>query len=85
MVSICQISVRDLANIRQGGSVVVKACPAIQRDIAPVVGVCNLDVVEGGYVSLLSIVAHVESLNRNGNGGSQQYDGNYRITANRLR
>lgn len=38
---------QTMLTLSQGGSVVVKACPAIQKDVAQVVGVCNLDVVEG--------------------------------------
>ena len=47
MVRLPTTLVGVLLMLVQGGSVIVKACPAIQKDVAPVVGVCNLDVVEG--------------------------------------
>lgn len=34
----------------QGGSVVVKACSRIQSEVRNVIGVCNLDVVEGTVI-----------------------------------
>jgi len=44
-----------------GGSVVVKACSAIQQQIAPVLGVVNLDVVEGTAMDFLGSMSDVIS------------------------
>lgn len=37
----------------KGGSVVVKACSAVQKEVGYVIGVVNLDVVEGTALEFL--------------------------------